>query len=662
MGPFGPTLRVASSLPSGWRRALGAERSQREECMSRRSSWVGVVAVALLAVALQATPAPAERTILFGAYPGGANDGRLAAMTNLESWINRELDFVRVFELWDSPFPTSFHNAVIASDRKMLLSVRAKRMDGSFVPWREIADAQPGSAAYTQMVAWIECVRAIGEPVWFTFNHEPEYVENIANGVDQDFIDAWRRIITEFRDRGVTNVEFVWIMTDWSFHVPASDRRQAPKWYPGDNYVDYIAADAYNWSSCRPNLVTPWHPLEWIIAPLRDFGLQHPDKGLMLAEWGSTTQGGDKAAWITEAGELFKQPGWEQFVAVSYYSRVDQNAAYKDCNFPIDSSPSVTSAFAAMGADMFYGGAGSPPPPPFYTIFNGSVDSTNATAPRYTSKTYTPSAQGQHTLTLDWTGSADLRIDVHVASNNAWVGANTSTAQPKSLTVNLIARTVYKVGVWSMSGSAAFTVTSAPATPVDQVPTVGLSAPAAGSTVAGTVTITASASDDVGVGSVAFTVDGIVVGSDTDGGNGWSASWDTTAAFDGSHVLGATATDTSGQTGSAAARTVTVANSGPAIVFSSAVDASNVNAPRWVATTFTPTATGSHTFVLDWSGSANLRTDVRVAATNVWVGANTSTVHPKSLMVNLTAGTAYRIAVWSMSGAAPFTVTASSTG
>ena len=312
-------------------------------------------------------------------------------------------------------------------------------------------------------------------------------------------------------------------------------------------------------------------------------------------------------------------------------------------------------------------GAGSPPPPPpppppSNTIFSGSVDATSATAPRWTSTTYTPSVNGQHTLTLDWTGSADLRIEVRVASTNAWVGANTSTTRPKSLTVNLSAGTAYKVAVWSVSGSAAFTVRSGSATPVDQLPTVGLTAPAAGATVAGTVTITASASDDVGVGSVAFTVDGTVVGTDTDGANGWSAPWDTATAPDGTHVLGATATDTSGQTGAAPARTVTVANSGPAIVFSSTVDASGSTATRWKATTFTPTATGSHTFVLDWSGSANLRFDVRVAATNVVVKASKSTAHPKSLTVNLTAGTAYQIAVWSMSGAASFTVTATSPG
>ena len=92
-----------------------------------------------------------------------------------------------------------------AAKRTMLLSVRAKRLNGTFVQWRDIADAQPGSPLHNQMVTWIERVRAVGEPVWFTFNHEPEIVENQANGVDVDYIAAWQKVISEFRNRGVTN-------------------------------------------------------------------------------------------------------------------------------------------------------------------------------------------------------------------------------------------------------------------------------------------------------------------------------------------------------------------------------------------------------------------------------------------------------------------------
>ncbi|HJR93683.1 MAG TPA: Ig-like domain-containing protein [Acidimicrobiia bacterium] len=618
-----------------------------------------LVVLAGLSVGLVPVSAPAEGDVAFGAHPGGTNDGRVGATTDLETAIGRQLDFVRVFEVWNSPFPTAFHDYLMAKNQKILLSVRAKRTNGTYVQWRDIADAQPGSAIHDQMVAWIERVRAIGQPVWFTFNHEPEYAENVANGVASDFIAAWRRVITEFRDRGVDNVEFVWIMTDWSFHVPPSDRRHAPLWYPGDNYVDYIAADAYNWSTCRPNISLPWQSLEPIIEPLRQFGARHPDKGVMLAEWGSSTQGGDKAAWIAEVADLLKGPGWEQFVAVSYFSRTDQN--YPECNFPLDSSPEVMAAFAAMGADPFYGGGGDPPPPPpTNLVFSGTADATNEAGPRWQSGTYTPSSSRIHDFTLDWTGSANLRMDIRQASNNAWVGANTSTDQPKELSVALTAGTTYRIAIWSMSGAAQFSVVEGDSVPVDEPPTVALTTPTDGATVSGSVSVTADAADDDAVVSVEFSVNGSSIGVDTDGTNGWSVPWDTTAVVDGSYQVEAVAADTADQ---AATDTigVTVDNEGepePEVVFDAAVDATNATSPRWTSTLYTPAASGQHTLTLDWATTANLRFDIRVASNGNWIGANTSTAQPKTITVDLQAGTAYRIAVWSMSGQADFEVTA----
>ena len=93
----------------------------------------------------------------------------------------------------------------------------------------------------------------------------------------------------------------------------------------------------------------------------------------------------------------------------------------------------------------------------------------------------------------------------------------------------------------------------------DALPTVAFTAPAAGANVSGTVALTASATDDVGVTSVAFSVDGTLVGTDSNGSDGWSASWNTANANDGVHTLTATATDTAGQVATTT-RSVTVDN------------------------------------------------------------------------------------------------------
>jgi len=84
----------------------------------------------------------------------------------------------------------------------------------------------------------------------------------------------------------------------------------------------------------------------------------------------------------------------------------------------------------------------------------------------------------------------------------------------------------------------------------DVLPTVSIVAPAEGDTVSGMVTVTANADDDNSVTQVEFFVGGSSIGVDSNGSDGWSASWDTTAYAEGSHTVSATATDTIGQTSS----------------------------------------------------------------------------------------------------------------
>lgn len=94
----------------------------------------------------------------------------------------------------------------------------------------------------------------------------------------------------------------------------------------------------------------------------------------------------------------------------------------------------------------------------------------------------------------------------------------------------------------------------------DRPPSVRITSPASGATVGGTVTISADASDDIGVTEVRFHVDQTLIG--TDATAPYSIAWDTTAVGDGNHALSATAVDTAGQVTTAGFVNVTVGNSG----------------------------------------------------------------------------------------------------
>jgi hypothetical protein len=90
-------------------------------------------------------------------------------------------------------------------------------------------------------------------------------------------------------------------------------------------------------------------------------------------------------------------------------------------------------------------------------------------------------------------------------------------------------------------------------------PTTSITAPANGATVSATVSVTASASDNVGVTKVEFYLDGALKSTDTTSPYAWS--WDTTTAANGSHSLVSKAYDAANNVGTSATVSVTVSNS-----------------------------------------------------------------------------------------------------
>ena len=103
------------------------------------------------------------------------------------------------------------------------------------------------------------------------------------------------------------------------------------------------------------------------------------------------------------------------------------------------------------------------------------------------------------------------------------------------------------------SASVSLTV----ATPIDATaPVVSLTSPAGGATVSGTTTVSASASDNVGVTKIEFYLDGVLQVTDTSAPFSWS--WNTLASTSGSHTLSTKAYDAAGNSGASAGVVVTV--------------------------------------------------------------------------------------------------------
>jgi hypothetical protein len=92
--------------------------------------------------------------------------------------------------------------------------------------------------------------------------------------------------------------------------------------------------------------------------------------------------------------------------------------------------------------------------------------------------------------------------------------------------------------------------------PPDPPPTVSITEPANGATVSGVVTVSANASDDVGIAKVEFLLNGSLLATDFDAP--YSIQWDTTKHAETTFTLSAKATDTAGNATTSAPITVTV--------------------------------------------------------------------------------------------------------
>ena len=96
-----------------------------------------------------------------------------------------------------------------------------------------------------------------------------------------------------------------------------------------------------------------------------------------------------------------------------------------------------------------------------------------------------------------------------------------------------------------------------------QAPSVSLTAPANGATVSGTVAVSATATDNVGVTRVEFYRGTTLLGTDTTatGGNQYSVNWNTTQSTNGPHSITARAYDAANNIATSQPRNVTVNNS-----------------------------------------------------------------------------------------------------
>lgn len=180
------------------------------------------------------------------------------------------------------------------------------------------------------------------------------------------------------------------------------------------------------------------------------------------------------------------------------------------------------------------------------TISAVTGDTQAPTAPSNLSGSAASSTQ----INLTWTASSDnIGVTGYYIYRNATLVSSTAGLSYSDTGLTPSTAYQYFVKAFDASGnispqSNTITVTTQSA-PVDNPPTVSITSPANGNTVSGTVSVTASATDDKGISKVDFYIDGALKSSDAS--TPYSYSWNTTSYVNGGHTIMVRAYDTINQ-------------------------------------------------------------------------------------------------------------------
>jgi hypothetical protein len=159
----------------------------------------------------------------------------------------------------------------------------------------------------------------------------------------------------------------------------------------------------------------------------------------------------------------------------------------------------------------------------------------------------------EYGLTATYGSSSTLATALETGHSMALNGLTPAT------TYHFRTRSSDAAGNLGLSADATFTTL---ATPDNTAPTVSITAPTSGSTVSGSLSVTATAQDNVGVVGVRFRLDNVNLGAE-DTTSPYSTFWNTTTVANGAHALTAVARDAGGNTTTSAAVNVTVSNAMP---------------------------------------------------------------------------------------------------
>lgn len=290
-----------------------------------------------------------EDQVYFGAFVPGV-EASIKLLDQLESTIGQKLTIINTFLPSSADFPAEFCERIIYHGAIPMITWMPQPRDPSTEHGR-VLDSIAGGNWDSYIRKWAVDARNFGKPVYIRWGHEfngywyPWSVPANENSPDK-FVAAWKHVHDIFAREGATNVQWVW--------CPYLRSNPDEAWndpllaYPGDEYVDWIGIDEYNWGSSF--IWSNWLEFSEIFSnKVRIFSTHFPTKPIMIAEVGCTEEnelpGQTKAQWVRNMLDSLK---WMTPIrAVVWFN------SFKETDWRMESSESSLDAFKEIFRDAY---------------------------------------------------------------------------------------------------------------------------------------------------------------------------------------------------------------------------------------------------------------------------------------------------------------------
>jgi beta-mannanase len=177
------------------------------------------------------------------------------------------------------------------------------------ITWEPWNAADRKGADYSGLIAggydeyisdFAEQVKTMNGPVFIRFAHEMNGDWYPWSGTEigaEKYVAMYRHVKDIFDDMGADNAK--WVFSVNCEDVPSGANNSFMRYYPGDEYVDYVGIDGYNWGDTQP--WSRWRKFKNIFAESYKEITDKTEKPVMISEFSSAASGGDKTLWIKEA-------------------------------------------------------------------------------------------------------------------------------------------------------------------------------------------------------------------------------------------------------------------------------------------------------------------------------------------------------------------------